>query len=137
MLTLLICSIYAIVIGCVTALPLCFVLTSLAARFVAGYKSYYLVFSPQVFSSAAVSGWIVRRSHPRPMVVVYAGFCVVASAAAFAMYAWLPFYDRIPVPVLALLLASDFIIGPAGVLAGGLWASSWCGRWRGIRESGC
>jgi len=89
---------------------------------VSGYKTF-LVFVPLVFFSAAASGWIVRRSYPRPMVVIYAGFCLVASAVAFAMYAWLPIYEPIPLPVLAFLLASDFIIGPVGVLAGGIWAS--------------
>jgi hypothetical protein len=82
------------------------------------------VFLPLVFLSAAASGWIVRRSHPRTMVVIFAGFCIVASAVAFAIYAWLPIYDRIPFPHLAFLVASDFIIGPVGVLAGGMWASS-------------
>ena len=115
-------TVSAIIIGCATALPLCYASTSLAARFVSGYKTF-LVFVPLVFFSAAASGWIVRRSYPRPMVVIYAGFCLVASAVAFAMYAWLPIYEPIPLPVLAFLLASDFIIGPVGVLAGGIWAS--------------
>lgn len=88
-----------------------------------GYKTY-LVFSPLVFLSAAASGWIVGRSHPRPMVVIYAGFCLVAGVVAFAMYAWSPFYDRIPQHFLAFGFASDFLIGPVGVLAGGMWASS-------------
>jgi hypothetical protein len=116
-------AVSAIILGCVTALPLCYFSTSLAARFVVGYKTY-LVFLPLAFFSAAVSGWIVRRSHPRPMVVIYAGFCVVASVVAFALYAWLPIFDRMPVPVLAYFVAADFIIGPLGVLAGGLWGSS-------------
>jgi hypothetical protein len=116
-------AVTAIITGCVTALPLCYALTSSATRFVDGYKTY-LVFSPLVFLSAAVSGWIVRRSHPRPMVVIYAGFCLVAGAVAFAMYAWLPIYDRLPFHFLAFSFASDFVIGPAGVLAGGIWASS-------------
>jgi hypothetical protein len=126
-------TVSAIIIGCATALPLCYASTSLAARFVGGYKAF-VVFAPLVFLSAATSGWIVRRSHPRPMVVIYAGFCLVASAVAFAMYIWLPIYDPIPLPVLAYLLASDFIIGPAGVLAGGIWASSGA-RDVGIPES--
>lgn len=120
-------TVSAIIIGCATALPLCNASTSLAARFVSGYQAY-LVFVPLVFFSAAASGWIVRRSHPQPMVVIYAGFCLVASAVAFAMYAWLPIYDRIPLHGLAFLLASDFIIGPAGVLARGIWA------WPGTTE---
>ena len=93
-------TVSANVIGCATALPLCYASMSMAARFVSGYKTF-LVFVPLVFFSAAVSGWIVRRSYPRPMVVIYAGFCLVASAASFAMYAWLPIYDPIPLPVLA------------------------------------
>jgi hypothetical protein len=116
-------SLSAIIVGCVTALPLSYFTTSLAARFVVGYKAY-LVFLPLTFFSAAASGWIVRRSHPRPMVVIYAGFCLVASAISFAVYAWLPISDRMPAPVLAFFVAVDFIIGPLGVLAGGLWGSS-------------
>jgi len=116
-------TISAILIGYVTAMSLCYFTTSLAARFVGGYKAY-LVFLPLTFFSAAASGWIVRRSHPRPMVVIWAGFCVVASAVAFAVYAWLPIIDRMPVPILAFFVAVDFIIGPLGVLAGGLWGSS-------------
>jgi hypothetical protein len=116
-------AVSAVIVGCVTALPLCYFSTSLAARFVGGYKAY-LVFLPLTFFSAAASGWIVRRSHPRPMVVIYAGFCLFASVVAFAVYAWLPFFDRMPVPILVFFVAVDFIIGPLGVLAGGLWASS-------------
>jgi hypothetical protein len=116
-------AVSAIIIGYVIAASLCYFSTSLAARFVVGYKAY-LVFLPLTFFSAAVSGWIVRRSHPRPMVVIYAGFCVVASVVAFALYAWLPIFDRMPVPLLAYLVAADFIIGPLGVLAGGICASS-------------
>jgi hypothetical protein len=116
-------AVSAIIIGYITAASLCYFSTSLAARFVVGYKAY-LVFLPLTFVSAAVSGWIVRRSHPRPMVVIYAGSCVVASAVAFAVYAWLPISDRMPVPVLVFFVSVDFIIGPLGVLAGGLWGSS-------------
>jgi len=82
------------------------------------------VFLPLAFFSAAASGWIVRRSHPRPMVVIYAGFCVAASVVAFAVYAWLPIAERMPIPILTFFLAVDFIIGPLGVLAGGVWGSS-------------
>ena len=53
------------------------------------------------------------------MVVIHAGFCLVASAVAFAVYAWLPISDRMPGPVLAYFVAVDFMIGPLGVLAGG------------------
>jgi len=116
-------AVSAILVGYLTGASLCYFTTSLAARFVGSYTAAYFVFLPLAFFSAAASGWIVRRSYPRPMVIIYAGFCLVASAVAFAMYAWLPIYDPIPLPVLAFLLASDFIIGPVGVLAGGIWAS--------------
>jgi hypothetical protein len=88
------------------------------------YTAYYLVFLPLSFFSAAASGWIVRRSHPRPMVVVFAGFCVVASVVAFAVCAWLSVLDRMPAPILVFFVVVDFIIAPLGVLAGGLWGSS-------------
>jgi hypothetical protein len=116
-------TVSAIIVGWATAVPVCYALTSLAAEFVGGYKAYF-VFLPLVFLSAAASGWIVRRSYPRPMVAIYAGSCLVASAVAFAMYASLPIFDRIPPPILVFLVASDFIVGPVGVLAGGVWASS-------------
>lgn len=98
-------------------------MTSLAARFV-DFPQAYLVFLPLVFASAAVSGRIVRRRYPGPMVAVYAGFCLVASGVAFATYAWLSVFDRIPPLVLAFLVVADFIVGPVGVLAGGVWGAS-------------
>ncbi len=123
----------AVIIGWATAVPLCYLLTAVAARFVGGYTAY-LVFLPLVFVSAAASGWIVRRSYSRSMVASYAGFCLVASAVAFAMYAWLPVFDRMPLPVLVFVAASDFIIGPMGVLAGGVWASGAPERCPGMPE---
>lgn len=121
-------AVRAIVIGYLTGASLCYFTTSLAGRFVGQfvgvYTAYYLVFLPLAFFSFAASGWIVRRSHSRPMVVIWAGFCVVASVVAFAVYAWLPISDRMPAPVLVFFVVMDFIIGPLGVLAGGLWGSS-------------
>ena len=116
-------AVRAIVIGYLTGASLCYFTTSLAARFVGGYTAY-LIFLPLAFFSAAASGWIVRRSHPRAMVLVWAGFCVVASVVAFAVCAWLSILDRMPAPILSFFVAVDFIIAPLGVLAGGLWGSS-------------
>jgi hypothetical protein len=121
-------TIRALFIGYVVATGLCYFTTSLVARFVWGYKAY-LAFLPFVFFSAAASGWVVRRSHGKPMVLVFAVFCIVASIVSFAAYAWLPFYDRIfydriPVPVLAFFAVSDFIVGPVGVVLGGFWGPS-------------
>jgi hypothetical protein len=113
----------AILVGYLTGASLCYFTTSLAARLVESYTAVYLVFLPLAFGSAAASGWVVRRSFPRAMVLVFSGFCVVASVAAFAVYAWLPVFDRIPVPFLVLILVTDFIVAPLGVLAGGLWGS--------------
>ena len=121
-------AIRAIVIGYLTGASLCYFTTSLAGRFVGGYMgvytAYYLVFLPLAFFSFAASGWIVRRSHPRAMVLIWAGFCVPASVVAFAVSAWLSVLDRMPAPILVFFVVLDFIIGPLGVLAGGLWGSS-------------
>jgi hypothetical protein len=116
-------AIRAVIVGYLTGASLFYFTTSLAARFVGGYTAYF-VFLPLAFFSAAASGWIVRRSHPRAMVLIWAGFCVVASVVAFAMYAWLPISDRMPAPILVFIAAVDFIVAPLGVLAGGLWGSS-------------
>ena len=116
-------AVSAILVGYLTGASLCYFTTSLASRFVGGYTAYF-VFLPLAFFSAAVSGWIVRRSYPRAMVLIWAGFCVVASVVAFAVSAWLPVLDRIPVSFLVLILAIDFIVAPLGVLAGGLWGAS-------------
>ncbi len=121
-------AIRAVVVGYLTGASLCYFTTSLVGRFVGGYMgvytTYYLVFLPLAFFSAAASGWTVRRSHPRAMVLIWAGFWVVASVVAFAVYAWLPISDRMPAPVLVFFVVVDFIIAPLGVLAGGLWGSS-------------
>ena len=83
-------AIRAVIVGYLTGASLCYFTTSLAARFVGGYTAY-LVFLPLAFVSAAASGWIVRRSHPRAMVLIFSGFCVVASVVAFAVYFCFPF----------------------------------------------
>jgi hypothetical protein len=116
-------AIRAVIVGYFTGALLCYLTTSLAARFVGGYTAYF-TFLPLYFFSAAASGWIVRRSHPRAMVLVWAGFWVVASVVALAVCAWLSVLDRMPTPILAFFVAVDFIIAPLGVLAGGLWGSS-------------
>jgi hypothetical protein len=116
-------AVRAVIVGYLTFASLFYFTTFLTAQFVGGYKAY-LVFLPLALFSAAVSGWIVRRSHPRAMVVAWAGFCVVASVVAFAAYASLPIYDRIPPPILVFFAVVDFVIAPLGVLAGGLWGSS-------------
>ena len=121
-------AVSAVVIGYLTGASLCYFTTSLAGRFVGRfvgvYTAYYLVFLPLSFFSAAASGWIVRRSHPRAMVLIWAGFFVVASVVAFAVCAWLSVLDRMPGPILVFFVVVDFIIAPLGVLAGGLWGSS-------------
>ena len=121
-------AVRAVVIGYLTGASLCYFTTSLAGRFVGGYMgvytAYYLVFLPLSFFSAAASGWIVRRSHPRAMVLISAGFWVVSSVVAFAVCAWLSVLDRMPAPILVFFVVVDFIIAPLGVLAGGLWGSS-------------
>ena len=53
------------------------------------------------------------------MVLVFAIFCIIASVVALAVYALFP-VDRMPLPMTVVVLAVDFIIGPIGVLAGGL-----------------
>ncbi len=116
-------AVSAVLVGYLTGASLFYFTTSLAARFVGGYPAY-LVFLPLAFVSAAASGWILRRSHPRAMVLIFSGFCVVASVVAFAVYAWLPISDRAPAPIVAFFVVVDFIIWPLGVLAGGLSGSS-------------
>jgi hypothetical protein len=124
-------TIRALLLGYVVATGLCYFTTSLVALFVSGYKAY-VVLLPFVFFSAAASGWAVQRSHGKPMVLVFAAFCIAISIASFAAYAWLPIYPRyptaanlreIPIPVLAFFAASDFVVGPIGVLLGGLLGS--------------
>jgi hypothetical protein len=121
-------AVSAVVIGYLTGASLCYFTTSLAGRFVGGYMgvstAYYLVFLPLAFFSFAASGWIVRRTHSRAMVLIWTGFCVVASVVAFAVYASLPISGRIATPILLFFIVLDFIIAPVGVLTGGLWGSS-------------
>ncbi|HEU4891599.1 MAG TPA: hypothetical protein VFT47_08615, partial [Vicinamibacterales bacterium] len=96
-------AIRAIIVGYLIGASLCYFTTSLAARFVGGYTAY-LVFLPLAFVSAAASGWILRRSHPRAMVLIFSGFCIVASVVSFAVYYSLPISDRAPAPVVAFFV---------------------------------
>jgi MFS family permease len=111
-------TVSAIVIGYACGASLFYFSTAGAARFVDGYKAY-LVFLPLGFLSAAISGWILSRTHPRPMLLVFAMFCVVGSGVAFAVYAVFPL-DRLPLLELLFFAALDLVVWPAGVLAGGL-----------------
>lgn len=108
----------AIVLGYLCGASLCYFTTSAAGKFVGGYTAY-LLFLPLAFVSAAISGWILSRTHSRPMVLVFAIFCVIASVVAFAAYAVFP-VDRMPLPMTVVVAAVDFIIAPVGVLVGGL-----------------
>ena len=119
-------AISAIVLGYLCGASLCYFTTSAAGKFVGGYTvvGAYLLFLPLAFISAAISGWILSRTHSRPMVLVFAIFCVVASVVALAVYALFVPVDRMPLLPLTIVLAIDFIIAPIGVLAGGLWGSS-------------
>jgi hypothetical protein len=83
----------------------------------------YLLFLPLAFISAAISGWILSRTHSRPMVLVFAIFCLIASVVALAVYVLFPI-DRMPLPMTVVVLAIDFIIAPVGVLAGGLYGAA-------------
>jgi hypothetical protein len=111
----------AIVLGYLCGASLCYFTTSAAGKFVGGYTvvGAYLLFLPLAFISAATSGWILSRTHSRPMVLIFAVFCVIASVVALAVYALFP-VDRMPLPMTVVVLAVDFIIAPIGVLAGGL-----------------
>ena len=112
----------AIVLGYLCGASLCYFTTSAAGKFVGGYSvvGAYLLFLPLAFISAAISGWILCRTHSRPMVLVFAIFCVIASVVAFAAYAVFPI-DRMTLPMTVVVAAIDFVIAPIGVLAGGLW----------------
>jgi hypothetical protein len=112
----------AIVLGYLCGASLCYFTTSAAGKFVGGYTvvGAYLSFLPLAFISAAISGWILSRTHSRPMVLVFAIFCVIASVVALAAYVMFPM-DRMPLPMTVVVLIIDFIIAPIGVVAGGLW----------------
>ena len=112
----------AIVLGYLCGASLCYFTTSAAGKFVGPYTvvGAYLLFLPLAFISAAISGWILSRTHSRPMVLVFAIFCVIASVVALAVYAALVPVDRMPLPMTVVVVATDFIIAPIGVLAGGL-----------------
>ena len=118
-------AIRAVVLGYLCGASLCYFTTSAAGKFVGPYTvvGAYLLFLPLAFISAAISGWILSRTHSRPMVLVFAIFCIIASVVALAVYALFPI-DRMPLPMTVVVLAIDFIIAPIGVLAGGLWGSS-------------
>jgi hypothetical protein len=111
----------AIVLGYLCGASLCYFMTSAAGKFVGPYTvvGAYLLFLPLAFISAATSGWILSRTHSRPMVLIFAVFCVTASVVALAVYALFPL-DRMSLPMTVVVLAVDFIIAPIGVLAGGL-----------------
>jgi hypothetical protein len=114
-------AISAIVLGYLCGASLTYFTTSAAGKFVGPHTvvGAYLLFLPLAFISAAISGWFLRRTHSRPMVLVFAIFCVIASAVALAVYVLFPI-DRMPLPMTVVVLAIDFIIAPIGVLAGGL-----------------
>jgi hypothetical protein len=111
----------AIVLGYLCGASLCYVSTSAAGKFVGPYTvvGAYLLFLPLTFISAAVSGWMLSRTHSRPMVLVFASVCLIASVVALAVYA-LFLVDRMPLPRAVTVMAMNFIT-PIGVLAGGLW----------------
>lgn len=115
-------AISAIILGYLCGASLCYFTTSTAGKFVGPYTvvGAYLLFLPLAFVSAAISGWILSRTHSRPMVLVFAIFCVMASVVAVAVYVLFPI-DRMTDPMTVVVLAVDFIIAPIGVLAGGLF----------------
>jgi hypothetical protein len=124
----------AIVLGYLCGASLCYVTTSIAGRFIGGYTAY-IVFLPLAFISAATSGWILSRTHSRPMVLVFAIFCIIASVVAVAVYALFP-VDRMPLPMTVVVVAVDFIIAPIGVLAGGLLGPPHA-KFRGTNAHSC
>ena len=118
-------AISAIVLGYLCGASLFYFTTSAAGKFVGGYTvvGAYVLFLPLAFISSAISGWILSRTHSRPMVLVFAIFCVIASVVALAVYLLFPI-DRMPLPMTVVVLTVDFIIGPIGVLAGGLFGAA-------------
>jgi hypothetical protein len=122
-------AISAIVLGYSCGASLCYLTTSAAGKFVGPYTAVgaYLLFLPLAFISATISGWILSGTHSRPMVLVFAIFCVIATVVALAVYVlfpWGPRIDRVPLPMTVVTLAIDFIIAPIGVLAGGLFGAA-------------
>ena len=113
----------AIVLGYLCGASLCYFTTSAAGKFVGRYTvvGAYVLFLPLAFVSAAISGWILGRTHSRPMVLLFAIFIILASVVALAVYALFVPVDRMPLPQVVVGLAIDFIIAPMGVLAGGLF----------------
>jgi hypothetical protein len=115
-------AISAIVLGYLCGASLFYFATSAAGTFVGPYTvvGAYLLFLPLAFLSAAISGWVLSRTHSRPMVLIFAIFVIIASLVALAVYALFVPVDRMPFPMTVVVLAVDFIIAPIGVLAGGL-----------------
>ena len=112
----------AIVLGYLCGASLCYFSTSAAGKFVGGYTvvGAYLLFLPLAFISAAISGWILSRTHSRPMVLVFAIFCVIASVVAFAAYAVFPI-DRMPLPGIVVVLAAISSLRRSACWREGFW----------------
>jgi len=119
-------AISAIILGYLCGASLCYFTTSAAGKFVGPYTvvGAYLLFLPLAFVSAAISGWILSRTHSRPMVLVFAIFCVIASVVALAVYVLFPPIVNPPSLQMFVVLAIDFIIAPIGVLVGGLFGAA-------------
>lgn len=109
----------AIVLGYLCGASLNYFTTSAAGKFVGPYTvAAYLLFLPLAFISAASSGWILSRTHSRPIVLVFALFCEIASVVSLAVYVLFPI-DRMSLLMTVVVLTVNFIIAPIGVLAGG------------------
>jgi hypothetical protein len=85
-------------------------------------------------------GWICEghQDKPwrsRPMVLVFAIFCIISSVVAVAVNALFP-VDRMPLPMTVVVVAVDFIIAPIGVLAGGLLGPPHA-KFRGTNAHSC
>jgi hypothetical protein len=92
------------------------------------------VVGPGFFATAGIPlllGWLLSRTHSRPMVLVFVVFIIMASVVALAVYALFP-VDRMPLPMIVVVLTIDFIIAPIGVLTGGLF-----GERQDPHDSGC
>ena len=108
----------AIVLGYLCGASLNYFTTSAAGKFVGPYTvaGAYLLFLPLAFISAASSGWILSRTHSRPIVLVFALFCEIASVVSLAVYVLFPI-DRMSLLMTVVVLTVNFIIAPIGVLA--------------------